>query len=85
MTPSRDPRPVRFGGAEAVAVVLLVTLGVVLFADFGFASMVCMDSSGDNCVLGVIAGHLPVFLIALGVIVLVWYLIRRLTGRPIRS
>jgi hypothetical protein len=84
MTPQRDPRPVRFGGAEAVGCILLVTLGIVLFADFGFASLVCMDSSGDDCVLGVIGGHLPVFLIALGVIALIWYAIRRSTGRPIR-
>jgi hypothetical protein len=84
MPDTAGPRPVRFGGAEAVACVLLATLGVVLFADLGFASMVCMDSSSDNCALGVIGGHLPVFLVAFGVIALVWSLIRRHTGRPIR-
>ena len=84
MTAERDPRPVRFGGAEAIAFILLFTLGLVVFADLGFASFVCMDSQGDNCALGVIAGHLPVFLIAFGVIVLIWYLIRRHTHRPIR-
>jgi hypothetical protein len=84
MTAERDPRPVRFGSAEAVGCILLVTLGIVLFADFGYASLVCMDSPGDNCALGVIGGHLPVFLVALGVIALIWYVIRRQTGRPIR-
>jgi len=81
MPDERDRRRARFGGAEAIGCILLVLLGLAFVADIGISSFMCMDSQGDNmaCALGLVGGHVPVYLAAVGVIALIWYVVLRVT------
>ncbi len=80
--PDKPDQPrVRFGGAEAIRLILFILLGLVLLADLGVSSFMCGDNQGSNlaCALGVIGGHVVVYLAAIGVIALIVYVLRRVT------
>jgi len=81
MPDERHRRPARFGNAEAIGCIFLVVLGLAFVADMGISSFMCMDSQGDNmaCALGQVAGHVPLYLAGVGVIALIWYVVRRVT------
>ncbi|OGO57430.1 MAG: hypothetical protein A2Z32_04175 [Chloroflexi bacterium RBG_16_69_14] len=81
MSDREVPRRSRFGGAEAIGCILLVVLGLAFVTDLGISSFMCMDNQGDNmaCALGQVGGHVLVYLGAIGVIALIWYVVRRVT------
>jgi hypothetical protein len=81
MPDERNQRRARFGGAEAIGFILLVVLGLAFVSDLGVSSFICMDSQGDNmaCALGVVGGHVALYLAAIGAIALIWYGVRRVT------
>lgn len=81
MSSTDEQRRNRSGCAVAIVVTLVLLLGLVLVADLGVSSFVCMDSQGDNmtCALRVVAGHLGVYVAAIAVIALVTYGLRRWT------
>lgn len=64
-----------------VAITLVLLLGLIFLTDLGVSSFSCMNSQGDNltCALGVVAGHLPFYVAAVGVVALVTYVLRRWT------
>lgn len=77
----RDRRPARAGCAPAIGITLVIVLAVAFVADLGISSFLCMDTQGDNmaCAIGLVGGHLPLYLAGVGVIVLITYVVRRVT------
>lgn len=77
----RDQPPARAGCAPAIGITLVIVLAVVFVADLGISSFMCMDTQGDNtaCAIGQVGGHLPLYLVGVGAISAIVYVVGRLT------
>ena len=66
------------GCASFVGLILVIVLGLFILVDTGIGSFVCMDSQEGTCGWPRFLSRVPFYLVGVGVIALVVYVLRRL-------